>query len=338
MTFHRRQFQLGITLLEILVALSLGAFMLVGIISLMASVSSTRTELTRSSEQLENGRYAIQILSDDIALAGYFGPYFHANPTRSLPDPCDDDSPLSDLGFVYGATPTLPAAIGPGALPGCFSNAAAGSEVLVVRHVNPVSVAATAAVDGDPYLQVSFCDTENGFVFTNAKASLTLHDADCGAGDVQPVWAYESRAYYIATCDDCSGGGDGVPTLKVAEYSSGALQVRSLVEGIQDMHVRYGMDLNDDGSPDCYVDNPSVDAAPAGCTGTWLAADADSWANVVSLDLNVLVRSVDAYPGWSDTKTYDIGRAAVLGPFSDGFKRKVLKSSIIIPNVSGVRE
>ncbi len=36
--------QHGLTLLEIMIALTLGAFMLVGIISLMASVSATRTE------------------------------------------------------------------------------------------------------------------------------------------------------------------------------------------------------------------------------------------------------------------------------------------------------
>lgn len=340
MSLHRRHIQQGLTLLEIMIALSLGAFMLVGIISLMASVSSTRTELSRSSEQIENGRYAIQILTEDVALAGYYGPYFHGGPNRSNPDPCS--TALANLGIVQNATPTFPPAISSveygGALPACVSNAIANAEVLVVRHVNPNPVTAAAAVAGVPYLQVSFCDTENEFVFTdtNLATSLTLKGSDCAT--VQPAWSYESRAYYVASCDECGGGGDGIPTLKVVEFAAGALLTRSLVEGVEDMHVEYGMDINGDGSPDCYVSDPTVDAAPAGCTGTWETNDALSWANVVSVDVNLLIRSINAYPGWSDTNTYDLGRANESGPFEDGFKRKLMKTSILIPNVAGVRE
>ncbi len=335
--------QQGITLLEIVIALGLGAFMLVGIITLMASVSATRTELSRSSEQLENGRYAVQILSDDAALGGFYGPYFNGGPNLSNPSPCATEATLSDLGIAYGATPTLPTAVSGipagAALPACVTNPIANAEVLVIRHVNPEPVAAGAAVNGDPYMQVSFCDTENEFVFSKAKADFTLTGSDCAT--VQPVWSYESRAYYIASCEDCAGGGDGIPTLKVAEYSAGDLQVYSLVEGVEDMHVEYGMDLNSDGSPDCYVSDPTVDALPAGCAdplGEWDAMDVENWGNVVALDIRVLIRSPAEYADWKDTRTYDLGRAARSGPFNDGFKRKVLKASVMLPNVAGARE
>lgn len=337
----------GISLLEILIAMSLGAFMLVGIISLMASVSTTRTELDRSSEQMENGRYAIQILNEDAALAGYIGPYFHAAITPTDPDPCDDGNPLLELGVVYDKNaPQLPTAISGvasgNALPACVTagSAMADAEVLVVRRVNTDSVSAAMAVDGDPYFQFSFCDGEAEFVFSNVKADFTLTGRDCATAS--PVWSYESRAYYVASCDECGGGGDGIPTLKVVEFSSGALSnpPRSLVEGIEDMHIEYGMDLNADGAPDCYVDDPTVGALPAGCAGTWFpTAEAEkNWANVVSVEVNFLVRSLNTYPGWKDTKTYDLGRGARVGPFGDSFKRRVLATSILIQNISGVRE
>lgn len=353
---NRFQKQAGITLLEIMVALSLGAFMLVGIISLMASVSSTRTELGRSSEQIENGRYAVQILSDDAVLAGYYGPYFKADPTYSNPSPCNDDSTLSDLGFNYHATtPTLPSAIAgfvSGAtLPACLTNARENSggtvdaEVLVVRHVNPQSIDADDAANGIPYMQVSFCDTQDEFVFTNVAADLDSLGANCLSTNVQPAWSYESRAFYVAKCDDCSGGGDGIPTLKVVEFAGGALSASplSLVEGVEDMHIEYGMDLDTvpDGVPDCFVADPTADTAPtSGCTVTtaWSASDVTNWANVVALDISVLIRSLEEYPGWNDTRTYDLGRGSRSGPFSDGYKRKVLKTSIMLQNVAGPRE
>lgn len=353
---NRCQKQAGITLLEIMVALSLGAFMLLGIISLMASVSTTRTELGRSSEQIENGRYAVQILSDDAVLAGYYGPYFKANPTYSNPSPCNDDVPLSALGFTYHATtPTLPLAVAgfvSGAtLPACLTNAREDSggtvdaEVLVVRHVNPQSIVAADAVDGTPYMQIAFCQTQPGFVFSNVAADLTSRGANCLSTNVQPAWSYESRAFYIAKCDDCSGSGDGIPTLKVVEFAGGALSASplSLVEGVEDMHIKYGMDLDTvpDGEPDCFVSDPTADTAPtSGCTVTtaWSATDITNWANVVALDIRVLIRSLDKYPGWNDTRTYDLGRGSRSGPFNDGYKRKVLKTSIMLQNVAGPRE
>jgi type IV pilus assembly protein PilW len=344
--------QRGLTLLEILIAMSLGAFMLVGIISLMATVSATRTELGRSSELIENGRYAIQILSEDIALGGYIGPYYSGNIIRTDPSPCDDDAPLSDLGVVYSATnPQLPSAISGFAegatLPTCINNATpiADAEVLVVRHVNPESVAAASAVDGDPYFQFSNCDSEAQFVFSNVKANFTapsgLTGNDCTT--LQPVWAYESRAYFISQCDDCSGGGDGIPTLKAVEYASGTLNTISLVEGIEDMHLEYGMDLDGDGGPDCYIPDPAVDdLTTVGCpnagAGPLPALDVENWDDVVAVKVNLLVRSLDEDPGWNDTQTYELGRAARVGPFNDAFKRRVQSTSVLIQNISGVRE
>ncbi len=345
----------GITLVEIMVALGLGAFMLVGIITLMASVSATRTELGRSSGQIENGRYAVQILSDDAVLAGFFGPFFNANPTYSNPSPCVDDSTLSDLGIAFGATPTLPTPVAGypsgAALPNCIENPrkntsnAVDAEVLIVRRVNPESVPAASAVDGTPYMQIAFCDTQDDFVFTNVKANLTMQGSDCSSTNIQPAWAYEARAYYIAECDDCSNGGDGIPTLKVVEFANGELATDplSLVEGVEDMHIRYGLDLDasPDGVPDCYVADPTADNPPAsGCTVTtqWSADDTTNWSNVVALEINLLVRSVDEYSNWKDTRSYDLGRATRSGPFNDGYKRRVFKTSVMLQNVAGPRE
>lgn len=351
--------QKGITILEIIVALSLGAFMLVGIISMMASVSSTRTALQRSTEQMENGRYAVQIVSDDLALAGFWGPYFRAAVSRSNPSPCVDDSTLADLGVSIGPPITLPTAIS-GFVSGatlpttCIENARTtpgtttiDAEVLIVRHVSPSAIAAASAVDGVPYMQISFCATENDFVFSNVAANFILSGNDCvTTGTRQPVWSYEARAYYVANCDDCTNGGDGIPTLKVVEFANGQLQGSpiSLVEGVEDMHIVYGLDIDGgDGVPDCFVDDPAAVTAPtigADCTATtnWSAVAIDNWANVVAVDIYFLVRSLEAQSGWTDTKTYDLGRANRSGPFNDGFKRQVFKASVMLQNVAGPRE
>ncbi len=339
----------GLSLVEILISLSLGAFMLIGIISLIASVSSTRQALTKTSEQIENGRYALQLFAEDIAMAGFYGKYHPgvgvAEPT--VPNPCANGSVLADLGFNNSVTdPEIPVAVAGYAsgatLPTCIADASAvvGSEVLVVHRVAPTPVDPSTVPSGNsiPYFQASDCTSNStAFVFDKDPDNLTLQKKDCLTA--AEVWPYQVRSYFIAPCEDCSGGGDGKPSLKVHEYLGGSVTTQALVSGVEDMHFSYGIDLNSDGGPDCYVDDPSADTAPAGCTTAgWSAVDAENWADVVAVRVYLLVRGSEAAGAINNGKTFDMGRANRVGPFTDGFKRQVYSSVITIPNVAGARE
>jgi len=339
----------GLSLVEILISLSLGAFMLIGIISLIASVSSTRQALTKTSEQIENGRYALQLFAEDIAMAGFFGKYHPgvgiAVPT--LPDPCSTGSVLSELGFNNALIdPQLPVAVAGYAsgttLPTCISSesAVANSEVLVVHRVAPSPILPSTVLTGNtvPYFQVSDCSSNaTAFVFDKDPSNLTLKEQDCLTE--AEVWPYQVRSYFIAHCEDCSNGGDGKPSLKVREYMGGSTTTHALVSGVEDMHFSYGLDLNLDGGPDCYVDDPSADVAPASCTTAgWSVVDAENWEDVVAVRVYLLVRGSEVAGAVNNSKTFDMGRESRVGPFTDGFKRQVYSSVITIPNVAGARE
>lgn len=355
--------QRGISLLEIMIALSLGAFMLIGIISLVGSVSATRTTLARTSEQIEGGRYALQLFAEDVALAGFYGRYHPGvgTATYTMPDPCADGSTVAALGFVASPV-SMPVAIagfaGGTTLPSCISgeSAVANSEVLVIHRVepNPVAVTGIGASNTTPYLQISGCTTDaTNFVFSKVATDLVHSQNDCST--VAEAWPYSVRSYFIADCDDCSGSGDGRPTLKLREYRDGVTTTRSLVDGVVDMHFSYGLDLEDgfgtvpagspDGSPDCYVDNPGVTTAPASCSATgWSTVAAENWQNVVAVRVSLLLRGLEPSLASADSKTYDLGRVdgsgdpVRAGPFNDLYKRQVFSSVITIPNVAGPRE
>lgn len=347
---RKQRRQAGLSLLEILVAMSLGAFMLVGIISLMASVSATRTELNRNSEQIENGRYAIQILTDEIALAGYLGPYYNASISYTDPDPCETAVGSLGVSFTPGTDPVLPAAVSSYAStavkPSCFTTTEAsiraGGEILVLRRVDVDSLASASAVNGVPYFQYSSCAGQSDFVFANTGSSaFTLSTKDsCGTAGSAPIWPYRVTSFFISSCDDCAGG-DVIPTLKAVEFVSGARRTVSLVEGVEDMHFEYGIDLDNNGAPDCYVSDPRADDLSPGCPGTSPVGsvnDVDNLANVVSVQVSILVRSLTPFPGWTDDRRYDLGRGSLENPPNDGFKRKVFRTVIPIQNVSGARE
>tara|TARA_R110001583_G_scaffold152654_1_gene304541 strand:+ start:1661 stop:2707 length:1047 start_codon:yes stop_codon:yes gene_type:complete len=338
----------GLSLVELLIAMGLGAFMLLGIISLVASMSNTRSQLAVNSDQIENGRYALEVLSDDIVLGGFYGKYHAGVANYTQPSPCLNGADLTTLGFKYDAsTPDLPAAVQGfavgEALPDCLPvGTVANSEVLVVRHVDTQEIApgSLSGTNTAPYFQVSNCDADLAvFAFSNNKANLTLRDSDCST--VASAWAYVSRAYFLSSCDDCDAA-DGIPTLKMIELSGGSLTTQSLVNGVEDIHYRYGLDLDVDGSPDCYVDNPVQVAVPSACdAGTW--SPASNWENVVTVEVNLLVRGITETKLASATMNYDLNRIdadgnAVKRTFNDKVRRSVFSSVVVLPNVIGSRK
>lgn len=355
---HARH-QAGMSLIELMIAVAIGLALLAGLSSLYVSTSKARTEFNKTSEQVENGRFALQSITRDIEMAGFYGRASQPLTTSSyvLPDPCAA-APAS-MGFSTTPALTFPLAVyGPSlppALP-CLAttlpNMRTGAEVLTVSYA---AGNVTAVPSGtEYYLQRSGCETDPvPMVYSKTASAFTLHNkaavagGACSTSTTAELRKYVERSYYVATCDVCSGAGaDTTPTLKMAEFVNGAIQVSSLVTGIEDVHYSYGVDLDNNGSPDCYADNPSdTSAVPAACAAaavaasyTWTASATANWANVTAVRVNLLARNLEQTASWTDTRTYDLGRAAVDGPYGDHYKRHVYGTVARVWNTGGVRE
>src|SRR5438876_3275723 len=63
----------GFTLIELMVGMTLGLIVLAVVTTAFVNVSSNRREMQRTGRQIENGRFATQLLADDIVNTGYFG-------------------------------------------------------------------------------------------------------------------------------------------------------------------------------------------------------------------------------------------------------------------------
>src|SRR5215471_17378992 len=53
--------------------LTIGVIVLFALVTLFIGNSRTRAEVDQASQQIENGRYALDLLRDDLHLAGYYG-------------------------------------------------------------------------------------------------------------------------------------------------------------------------------------------------------------------------------------------------------------------------
>ena len=81
----------GLSLVELMISITLGLLIVAALVTVFANVSKSRSELERGSEQLENGRAAIEVLSEDLQLAGFYGEVNVKGTPTALPDPCSTD-------------------------------------------------------------------------------------------------------------------------------------------------------------------------------------------------------------------------------------------------------
>lgn len=322
--FHlRRRHIQGLTLIELMVALALSLVLLAALIALVTSTISNRNELDKSSYQVENGRYALQALGEDIEMAGFVG---MVNPqafsrTAAPAALCPDDkTTLAQLGYNAAAR-QLPLALQAQATaPSCISNAKAGTGMLLITRVSSIAQApstVTGSTD-EMFMQASACpkDLLRFAVAYGGSDAFTLRqrgsDDNCTSAALAPVRKVVQRIYFINNTEP--------PTLNVAEYVKSATRVVPLVDGIEGLQFDFGVDTDGDGAPDSYTTTPA------------------DWNGVMAVRIHVLARSINATGGWKDTRTYDMGLSGAVGPFNDGYKRSVYSTVVRLNNLAGPKE
>jgi type IV pilus assembly protein PilW len=344
---HRAVLQAGFSLIELMIALTLGMLLLSALAAAFINSSRTRDELERASQQIENGRYAMQALSDDLRLAGFWAQFNirAAAPPAPLgmPDPCTLAGTPANLIAIREAMPlhiqgyddanaATPAAIV--ALTCPISDWKTGTDVVVVRRVSTCikGTADCAVVSGAPYFQASLCNNASELGSPNWFDQFRLDTDDTNlnrtlknCSTTQPdKRQFLIRVYFIANND---AAGDGIPTLKRAELGNG-FSIASVASGIENLQLEYGIDTNADGAPDAMSADPGSVA---------------NWSNVVSVKVNLLARAASPTLGYTDPKTYTLGMKAdgiTANTVTPGgsYKRRLFQSEVRLYNPAGRRE
>jgi len=175
--FKGRIKQTGFSLMELMIAIAIGLILLAALTMMFVRSTESYTDIQNSAQQIENGRYATDVISQDLRLAGYYGDFSNvgmwwpvtaaATAPTALPDPCDlsaaalTTSPYTQLIFpVQGydaadastradiATPTVCDSVS-ASVPNPINNAnlVAGTDVLVIRRADTSTVASPASND-----------------------------------------------------------------------------------------------------------------------------------------------------------------------------------------------
>lgn len=335
----------GVSLIELMIAVTLGLLILAALVSIFAGSSAARSEMERTSRQIENGRFAMELLSDDLRLAGFYGELNTAivMAPLALPDICAVDPatwsaaiPVHLQGWNNG--------IGvPACLP--INNHKPNTDIVAIRRVATCEAGAAGCDPVQatrPYIQVSRCGTETvnvatSFVLDRAGGAFPLRLRNCAT--VAGMRRYIVRVYYVA---QDNGLGQPVPTLKRLDFDGNRFTEASLVEGIEELNIEFGIDWAPNGAPDgaveAYTADPTAFTA-AGCTGC--AAPAN-WMNVMTARIHLLARNVEPSPDYVDAKTYSLGRDAAGAPYDvtpgGNFRRHAYNGLVRIANAAQRRE
>ena len=331
----------GFSIIELMVAITLGLIVLGGLAALFANASAARNELERNSRQIENGRFAIELLGDDLRLAGFYGELNvrSLGAATALPDPCSLDPvewgkaiPVHVFGYDNGAgAPTcIPANLKP------------NTDIVVVRRVATceAGVAGCAAlVGGAAYIQTSRCSDQIAVtpyrLGLHGSTTWDMMKKNCVPAVTTTQRLYVVHIYYVATDN---GSGSAIPTLTRLDFNGAAFTALPLVEGIEEFQVEYGIDVDLDGSPDGYGADPNTFTI-AGCPA---CGAVDNWSNIVTVRVNLLARNIDASPNYVDTKTYTIGRTAAGADYNvtpgGAFRRHAYTGLVRVVNAAERRD
>lgn len=271
--------QAGLSLVELMIGVALGLVIVGALIGFFVSTSRNNRELAQVNRQIEAGRFAIQLLENDIVHAGFWGSYvpqfddlsYRTAPTdvpNAIPEVClawnVNSSPpvpwppqyqVNMLGIPVQAYDGVPAGCATSFLPDRQAN----TDVLLVRHGATCEFGEAGCASGSLYFQASQCNKEltadppRRFVMDTDAASFVLRQKGCRIVDnvsegaaLAPRRRVVSHVYYVR--DYANFAGDGIPTLMRLELGLSAngkvefLAPEALVEGIQGFSVELGID------------------------------------------------------------------------------------------------
>lgn len=350
--------QTGLSLIELMVALTIGLLLLAGLTLIFVNSSEANRELQKTAQQIENGRYASDILNQDLHHAGFYGRlYAFTEPAAPFsPDPCHVVTDAAGITVLENALnrpvqgyraadlasrPDISATTcdDKGLL--TAANMQPGSDVLVIRRASTTVLTGVSTAQ-EIYIQATGTVGRVRVGTGAALASIGLFNKD---GTEAPTRKYVVHVYFVAPCSVaaaangvCAGGDDAIPTLKrlelVSEGGATTMKVVPLVEGIEFMKIEYG------------VDNlPNVVSTVTGLTGdsvvdSYTPTPGD-WTQVVAARVYLLARNTEPTTGQSDSKSYVLGSVTVApGDYAglERFRRHTYTAAVRLINVAGRRE
>jgi len=311
----------GFTLIEIMVAMLIGLFLMGGVLQLFSGMNTSARLQQQMGYLQENGRLAIELLSKDIRNADYWGCAANVN-VGSVIDPEGDGYNKA----IHGAqaqnglsgTDGADGAAGEQDAPDTITlrgTSGMGDIVIESHQIQAATIQASGADVNNLKLgqivMISNCSSADMFQITNDPSKSGQQVNHGTGGNVKPGNAatysqgegnctncfqtsYEDTGAlllvpYSTTFAILDSPASGLPALFMTNTGNCPTGCE-LIEGVENMQIQYGEDTTDDRSVNRYVD-----ADEAGL----------DMNNVIAVKISLLVRTEQTIAGSGQTLSYN---------------------------------
>lgn len=317
----------GLTLVELLIALAISSLMMLAAVTMFLHSKVNYTQDEELARLQENGRYAMQYLERELAMAGFYGGVlrgsdididssvgvldgtrcydymFRAEDKIHFINDVSEDGEFLDTDLPVGNSSN-----------DCLDHRdlVPGTDVLLLRRVKDTATViqgATAAGakigSGTAYVVVEGHDK-----------SVRIARGLASVGGSVDLWEYLPQLLYIRKHGIVAG--DGIPTL-CRRYISRTGQAMSpaqcLVQGVEQLQLEFGIDTAGDFRVDSYVSAPQHSILK----------------NALTARIYLLMRSPNGIVGHSSNKSFNLGSKQV-ATRGDNYFRRVFFSTVFLRN------
>jgi type IV pilus assembly protein PilW len=303
---HRNFYQSGLTLIELMIAVTLGLMLIAAVMGVLLSSNQNFTQDDQLGRMQENGRFIMHRLDEEAAMAGYWGGATYVGAVDKtgvvFPTLCG-----ISLDPAVPGTPVM-VETNPATFGGCILNHQAGTPIYVVKRAR--GTATTTQVVGEYYI-----------IGNNYDARLRVYNS--GDPVTAPAAGEEARRYLVNMyyIRSQNTNGDPLPTLfmRRLEIVGGAPQLveYEAAEGIENFEIDFGIDVDKSGVADYFNNRPT----------------APELQNAVSARIYILARSTQTDINHKDETIYNLGSTQVNGN-GDKFRRRLFTKSVVMRNTA----
>lgn len=314
----------GVTLIELMVALAIGSFLLVGAVTVFVQSRASFRVADSISRMQENARFAFDELEPDVRMAHYWG---LTSRTHKIQGRAGPNEPIAfavgnDCGPNWAVN--LDAEVG-GTNNGyawqCSANGGAQpqADTLVVRRA---AEEPSAAAENTLQIQSAPVQDSRLFVGDALPAGYTAAGSQTHRLVV--------NGYYVSPTSSLSTPGNAVPSLRRKTLVPGPrIEDREVLPGVEDMQVQLGVDTDAVGSPNRGTVNRYVNPGDPVLDPSASAYLPD--AEVLAVRIWLRLRTEEPETGFTDTASYSYADRNDPPP-EDGYRRIVVSRTIYIRN------
>jgi len=322
--------QSGLTLVELMVALAIGSFLIIGAVQIYSQSRQAFVVNESIARVQETAQFAMDTIEADLRMASNWGRNSRglavegrslvgdANPTGlTVPQPTCGDDWAFDLARPIDGSDNAYNLICPS-----DGGAQVASDVVTIRRA---SVQPTVPEVGRLQVQSTRIQGELFELGAVPAAFLPVTNHPITGAPSSATHNLMVNSYYVSPTSDLI---PGVPTLrrKTLTMRNGApvIEDQEVAPGVENIQLQLGIDVDEDNTVDRYV-NPGDDVYnPA-------AAGYIPGARVMTARIWLLVRGVTTEFGLQDARNYQPGNANI-GQTNDSFRRLQVSKTILLRN------